>query len=44
MTMRRLRQMAHTNLRGLLGGLYGREAVAVAGALSKSRKLLPGKK
>lgn len=44
LTMRRLRQMAHTNLRGLLGGLYQREAVAVAGALSKSRKLLPGKK
>lgn len=43
-TMRRLRQVAHTNLRGLLGALYGREAVAVAGALSKSRNLLPGKK
>jgi CPA2 family monovalent cation:H+ antiporter-2 len=43
-TMRRLHQVADTNLRGLLAGLYGREASAVAGALSKSRqKLLPGK-
>lgn len=41
-TMRRLRQVADTNLRGLLAALYGREAVAVAGMLSKGkRKLLP---
>lgn len=43
-TMRRLHRVADTNLRGLLAALYGREASAVAGALSKSRhKLLPGK-
>jgi CPA2 family monovalent cation:H+ antiporter-2 len=43
-TMRRLHQVADTSLRGLLSSLYGREASAVAGALSKSRqKLLPGK-
>lgn len=42
-TMRRLHRVADTSLRGLLSAVYGREASAVAGALSKSRKLLPGK-
>ncbi|HTH16317.1 MAG TPA: cation:proton antiporter [Magnetospirillum sp.] len=42
-TMRRLHQVADTNLRGLLASLYGREANAVAGALGKGRKLLPKK-
>ncbi len=42
-TMRRLHRVADTSLRGLLTSVYGREASAVAGALSKGRRLLPGK-
>lgn len=43
LTMRRLQQVADTSLRGLLTSVYGREAKVVAGALSKGRRLLPGK-
>ncbi len=42
-TMRRLHRVADTSLRGLLTSVYRREANAVAGALSKGRRLLPGK-
>lgn len=43
-TMRRIHRVADCSLRELLASLYGREASAVAGVLSKGgRKLLPGK-
>ncbi len=46
-TMRRLHRLAEngvTSFHGLLGGVYGREANAVATAITKGRTLLPGRK